>query len=115
MWQSLSLVIVISSLVPIHASWISNVYRRGKPSDAHESCGFEISSTGTMPCPAGQLPDGQIRLNGSYPTSKFFIDANGGITDTNGFGCIVTGTHSIKSAPMKMIFAFIWSMNDTDT
>jgi hypothetical protein len=54
-------------------------------------CKFTLSSSGPFSCPAGQLPDGQIRLNGSEPTSTFCIDKNGKITDQNGFGCIITG------------------------
>lgn len=54
------------------------------------SCTFSISSTGGIACPAGQLADGQIRLNGSEPTAYFTI-SNGQITDSSGRGCIVTG------------------------
>jgi hypothetical protein len=54
-------------------------------------CKFTLSASGPFNCPAGQLPDGQIRLNGSEPTSAFCIDQSGKITDQNGFGCIVTG------------------------
>ncbi|KAI0385401.1 hypothetical protein F5Y04DRAFT_276732 [Hypomontagnella monticulosa] len=53
-------------------------------------CKFTLSSTGSFACPAGQLPDGQIRLNGSEPISTFCIDSKGGITDGRGYGCIVT-------------------------
>ncbi|KAI0123661.1 hypothetical protein BJ170DRAFT_697469 [Xylariales sp. AK1849] len=65
------------------ASWLG---RRGSSS----RCGFTISSSGSFVCPAGQLADGQIRLNGSEAISTFYIDANGGITDVNGFGCTIT-------------------------
>jgi hypothetical protein len=54
-------------------------------------CKFKITSGGAFVCPAGQLEDGQIRLNGTYATSTFCIGADGGFTDQNGFGCIVTG------------------------
>jgi hypothetical protein len=53
-------------------------------------CKFSLSSPNLPGCPAGQLPDGQIRLNGSYPASTFCIDG-GKIKDQNGYGCIVTG------------------------
>lgn len=59
----------------------------------NQGCPFTISSTGSFSCPAGQLPDGQIRLNGTENTATFYI-SNGGITDSNGFGCIVTGQSS---------------------
>ncbi|KAK2613185.1 hypothetical protein N8I77_000112 [Diaporthe amygdali] len=62
----------------------------GDASGRSDCCKFTISSAGTFECPAGQLQDGQIRLNGSYDTSSFCIDQGGGITDQNGFGCIVT-------------------------
>lgn len=55
-----------------------------------EACTFTISSSGGISCPAGQLSDGQIRLNGSEPTAEFSI-AGGQITDSAGRGCIVTG------------------------
>jgi hypothetical protein len=57
-------------------------------------CKFTLSSEGPFACPAGQLEDGQIRLNGTYPTSTFCIGPDGGITDERGFGCIVTGSFS---------------------
>ena len=54
-------------------------------------CKFTISSTvGNIDCPAGELLDGQIRLNGTYDTSTFCITPTGGITNARGFGCIVT-------------------------
>ncbi|KAH6842902.1 hypothetical protein B0I37DRAFT_436815 [Chaetomium sp. MPI-CAGE-AT-0009] len=53
-------------------------------------CAFTLSSSGSFVCPAGQLEDGQIRLNGSYPTATFYLGADGGITDSDGYGCIVT-------------------------
>jgi LysM repeat protein len=53
------------------------------------SCTFAITASGGLSCPAGQLSDGQIRLNGSYPSSKFSI-SNGQITDASGRGCIIT-------------------------
>lgn len=54
-------------------------------------CRFTLSSHGSFDCPAGELEDGQIRLNGTYDTSTFCIDSEGGITNSRGFGCIVTG------------------------
>ena len=54
-----------------------------------QGCGFTISSSGSFACPAGQLPDGQIRLNGTEDTATFYF-SNGGITNSKGFGCIVT-------------------------
>ncbi|KAK4450978.1 hypothetical protein QBC34DRAFT_447939 [Podospora aff. communis PSN243] len=53
-------------------------------------CKFTLSSTGEFDCPAGELLDGQIRLNGTYDTSTFCLDSQGGITNSRGFGCIVT-------------------------
>ncbi|KAJ9157947.1 hypothetical protein NKR23_g192 [Pleurostoma richardsiae] len=57
---------------------------------AEGCCKFSLSSSGPFACPAGQLDDGQIRLNGTYSTSIFCIDEQGKITDEHGFGCIVT-------------------------
>ncbi|KAH8667085.1 hypothetical protein BX600DRAFT_540356 [Xylariales sp. PMI_506] len=74
----------LSGLIPAaFANWKSK-------RDDSECCTFTFSSSGAFTCPAGQLVDGQIRLNGSYPTSTFSIDKDGGITDENGFGCIIT-------------------------
>jgi hypothetical protein len=53
-------------------------------------CPFTISSNGVFACPAGQLPDGQIRLNGNYSEATFYI-SDGSITDSEGKGCIITG------------------------
>lgn len=54
-----------------------------------KGCTFTISSSGSFSCPAGQLDDGQIRLNGTEPISEFTI-TDGRITDATGKGCIVT-------------------------
>lgn len=54
-------------------------------------CKFTISSPSSFPSPAGQLDDGQIRFNGTYPTANFCLGSDGGITDDQGRGCIVTG------------------------
>ncbi|KAK1772114.1 hypothetical protein QBC33DRAFT_582346 [Phialemonium atrogriseum] len=61
----------------------SHLQRRDK------GCSFTLLSSGSFACPAGQLPDGQIRLNGTEETATFYI-TDGGITDSQGFGCIVT-------------------------
>ncbi|KAK4442346.1 hypothetical protein QBC34DRAFT_313278 [Podospora aff. communis PSN243] len=55
-------------------------------------CNFTLSTpTGPFSCPAGELLDGQIRLNGTYPPSTFCIDPTAGtITNARHFGCIVT-------------------------
>ncbi|KAH9224806.1 hypothetical protein DL95DRAFT_452541 [Leptodontidium sp. 2 PMI_412] len=55
----------------------------------HPGCAFSIAPAGSFACPAGQLLDGQVRLNGTEETSTFYIDGDG-ITDSSGFGCIVT-------------------------
>ena len=55
-----------------------------------QDCAFTLSSSGGIACPAGQLTDGQIRLNGSESIATFFI-ADGKITDSAGRGCIITG------------------------
>jgi len=54
-----------------------------------QGCAFTISSMPPFSCPAGQLPDGQIRLNGTEDTATFYI-SDGAITDSMGFGCVVT-------------------------
>ncbi|KAI0385092.1 hypothetical protein F5Y04DRAFT_205103 [Hypomontagnella monticulosa] len=63
----------------------------GNKDDSGSSCcKFTLTSSGPVACPAGQLPDGQIRLNGSYPETTFCLGKDGGITDDHGRGCIVT-------------------------
>ena len=37
------------------------------------TCTFTIKSSGGISCPVGQLSDGQIRLNESYPTAGFTL------------------------------------------
>ncbi|KAH8891255.1 hypothetical protein GQ53DRAFT_765372 [Thozetella sp. PMI_491] len=73
---------------------ISTYFFAGHTSAGHgdaggSGCTFSISSTGGIACPAGQLSDGQIRLNGTEPTAEFTIN-DGQITDASGRGCIVT-------------------------
>lgn len=57
--------------------------------DNKDGCTFSLSASGGIECPAGQLDDGQIRLNGSYPTAEFTIRGDK-IWDSTGKGCIVT-------------------------
>lgn len=64
--------------------------KRGN-SGGSSGCSFTLLSSGSFSCPAGQLPDGQIRLNGTEDTASFYLQAGGGFTDHNGYGCIVTG------------------------
>lgn len=59
------------------------------PPSSGTSCPFTITATGGVDGIAGQLDDGQIRVNGSYPPTTFMID-NGKITDSHGRGCILT-------------------------
>ena len=73
-------------LALFHATLANQVGTRGA-----ECCKFTLASKAPFPCDAGQLEDGQIRLNGSYPTTEFCLDQqSGGITDDSGLGCIVT-------------------------
>jgi len=53
------------------------------------SCCFHISASGAVTGTAGQLDDGQVRINGPLSASQFCI-SDGGITDANGRGCILT-------------------------
>jgi len=64
------------------------------PDFSSNCCKFTLSSTGGFDCPAGELLDGQIRLNGTYDSSTFCLDKEGGITNSRGFGCIVTSNDS---------------------
>lgn len=59
-------------------------------SDHASGCSFTITSSGGIACPAGELADGQIRLNGSEPTAQFYF-SDGKITDSEGKGCLITG------------------------
>ncbi|KAM0812569.1 hypothetical protein AB5N19_12560 [Seiridium cardinale] len=79
--------VLVASLVASASA--GSQLRRGT-SSASGCCKFTLSAGAPFSCPAGQLPDGQIRLNGSEPTSTFCIDQGGKITDQNGYGCIVT-------------------------
>lgn len=64
-----------------------------------QGCGFTLTSSGSFACPAGQLPDGQIRLNGTEDTATFYY-SNDGIIDSNGFGCIVTRKLMFEVQPL---------------
>jgi LysM repeat protein len=69
------------------------------------TCMFTIMSSGDISCPAGQLSDGQIRLNGSYPSAEFTI-ANSQITDSSGRGCIITRQYSYASFTEQETYSF---------
>lgn len=57
-----------------------NLAKRGD-SDSNPGCPFTLSSSGSFDCPAGQLSDGQIRLNGSEETVSFYHQPGGGFID----------------------------------
>jgi len=52
-------------------------------------CCFHLSASGAVTGTAGQLDDGQVRINGPLSASEFCI-SDSGITDANGRGCILT-------------------------
>lgn len=53
-------------------------------------CCFQLTASGGAQGTVGQLNDGQNRVGGSYDAAKYCISSNGGITDANGRGCILT-------------------------
>ncbi|KAL4960443.1 putative GPI anchored cell wall protein, partial [Aspergillus stella-maris] len=54
------------------------------------SCCFQITASGDASGTVGQLGDGQNRIGGDLPPGQYCIDQNGGLTDGNGRGCILT-------------------------
>lgn len=52
-------------------------------------CTFELTASGGQSGTVGQLSDGQVRVGGGLAQSSFTI-CNGTITDSNGYGCILT-------------------------
>ncbi|KAH7371761.1 hypothetical protein BKA64DRAFT_767993 [Cadophora sp. MPI-SDFR-AT-0126] len=79
--------IIVHLFGPVAAGDSASVSAKG--------CSFTIISSGTFVCPAGQLDDGQIRLNGTQEVSTFYIN-NGQITDSKGRGCIITEAPSTQ-------------------
>lgn len=61
-----------------------------------DSCCFGISASGAVTGTAGQLSDGQVRINGPLSAASFCI-SNGGITDSSGRGCILTRKQYFQS------------------
>ncbi|KAI9834615.1 MAG: hypothetical protein M1826_000017 [Phylliscum demangeonii] len=54
------------------------------------TCCFGLTASGGVTGPVGQLDDGQNRVYGNYPHGTYCIDAQGGLTDGHGRGCILT-------------------------
>ncbi|KAG9550116.1 hypothetical protein KCU79_g14020, partial [Aureobasidium melanogenum] len=54
------------------------------------SCCFHLTASGGPGGVVGQLSDGQNRIGQGLPGAQYCIDANGGLTDGNGRGCILT-------------------------
>ncbi|KAI9762810.1 MAG: hypothetical protein M4579_000163 [Chaenotheca gracillima] len=54
------------------------------------SCCFHLTASGGQSGKVVQLSDGQNRIGGDNPEGQFCIDGNGGLTDGNGRGCILT-------------------------
>lgn len=53
-------------------------------------CCFHLTASGGAFGSAGQLPDGQNRIGGSFPQAIYCINPQGGIADGIGRGCIFT-------------------------
>ncbi|CAN9322460.1 unnamed protein product [Alternaria alternata] len=56
---------------------------------ANTQC-FKLSASGGASGVLGQLDDGQNRIGDNHPTGCYCLDGNGGFTDSNGRGCILT-------------------------
>jgi hypothetical protein len=54
-----------------------------------DGCTFELTASGGKSGTVGQLGDGQNRIGGGLAPATYHI-SNGGITDANGRGCILT-------------------------
>lgn len=54
------------------------------------TCCFGLTASGSASGTIGQLSDGQNRIGGGLPAAQYCIDSSGGITDSNGRGCILT-------------------------
>lgn len=54
-----------------------------------DGCCFQLKASGEQSGMVGQLGDGQNRIGGGYEPATYCIN-NGGITDSNGRGCILT-------------------------
>ncbi|KAF4539344.1 GPI anchored cell wall protein [Lasiodiplodia theobromae] len=52
-------------------------------------CCFQLTASGGASGSVGQLSDGQNRVGGGYQAATYCLN-NGGITDSNGRGCILT-------------------------
>ncbi|KAI0154545.1 hypothetical protein GGR57DRAFT_466004 [Xylariaceae sp. FL1272] len=75
---------------PGAASYVHSRETSASLSRPDQSCPFAIQASDPFTGYAGQLDDGQIRLNSTYGKSLFYLDEEGGITDSKGSGCIVT-------------------------
>ncbi|RFU26063.1 hypothetical protein B7463_g10272, partial [Scytalidium lignicola] len=60
----------------------------------NSTCCFGLTASGGQNGTVGQLDDGQTRIGGGLPPSKFCITGTS-IKDSQGRGCLITG----KAAP----------------
>jgi hypothetical protein len=57
-----------------------------------DSCCFHLTASGGASGSVGQLSDGQNRIgDNSLAPADYCINSSGGIIDSNGSGCILTG------------------------
>lgn len=63
------------------------------------SCCFHLTAAGGASGSVGQLSDGQNRIGGGLPPGTYCIGPNGGITDGNGRGCILTRKFEVAQLP----------------
>lgn len=105
MKSSRLLSLVLAGMMPVGIS--SNIV--GRNGGSSSPCAFSLSASEPFNGDIWQFPDGQIRLNGSYEKATFWIDKDGGIKDTRGFGCYITGkcahyTHSLSGLTDRVDF-----------
>lgn len=99
----------------LSASWsVASSSTASASSPSGSCCSFTITASGGVSGIAGQLSDGQIRVNGSYPPATFCI-SNGQVTDSSGRGCILTRKSDL-SQPLndKELWRRVWENMDSE-
>jgi hypothetical protein len=56
-----------------------------------DACCFQLTSSGSVDGAVGQLSDGQVRIGGGLQPVQYCVDSSGGLKDSSGRKCILTG------------------------
>jgi len=59
---------------------------------ARDTCCFQLTASGSVAGPVGELDDGQVRIGGGLQPVQYCVDSSGSLNDSSGRKCVLTET-----------------------